>query len=123
MPPAAGRLTRGRGAEANSALAGIPLHVDDPLQGDRVAAVLGLERERGLSCARTEVGGAEGLLECISARRRDERPHDLAAVEGDLDTNPLLFSQWRPPPREPRGRNPDGRTRPPARTAPRGARR
>ena len=93
MPRAARLLTRepasGGRSRTRSALPRKSLHVDDPLQGDRVAPVLGFEREGGVSCARTDLGGSESLLERVCARRRDERAHDLPAVERDLDPNPL----------------------------------
>src|SRR5207244_795501 len=77
------------------------LDVDHPLQGNRVAAVLRLEGQRRLPAAGAQLGGAECLLQRVGARRRDERAHDLAAVEGDLDTNPLLRHAT-PPPTGPR---------------------
>src|SRR3954471_1181694 len=75
-PCNAGPGSRGR-AEADAALPQEPLHVEHALQGDRVAAVLGVERERGVTRARAEVGGAERLLEGVGAAGRDEGAHDL----------------------------------------------
>src|SRR4051794_19854851 len=84
MPPAARRLTRSRRPEADPALPGEALHVHDPLEGDRVAAVLRIESEGRLARAGTEVGRAQRLLQRVCTGRRDQRAHDLAAVEGDL---------------------------------------
>src|SRR5207253_8543640 len=77
MPPSPSRLTRSGagGAEAHPAFAGEALDVDHPLQGNRVAAVLRLEGQRGLPAAGAQLGGAECLLQRVGARRRDERTH------------------------------------------------
>src|SRR5215212_3018199 len=80
MPLPARRLTRGRSPEADPAFAREPLDVHDPLERDGVAAVLGLERQRGLACARTNLGRAERLLERVRARGGDEGAHDLPTV-------------------------------------------
>src|ERR1051325_8700183 len=81
VPGAAKRLTRGRGAEADAAFPCEALDVDDTLKGDRVPPVLGVERKSGLPCAGADVCRSQSLLERIGARRRDERAHDLPAVE------------------------------------------
>ena len=65
---ASNSLGRG-GAEADPALPREPLHIDDALQGDRVAAVLGIQRERRLTRPGSEIGRAERLLEGVGARR------------------------------------------------------
>src|SRR5436190_6462856 len=121
MPYVAWGLTRDGGSETDAAFARKPLDVDDPLQGDGVAAVLSLQRQGSLPGPRPDVRGAERLLERVGARRRHERTHDLPAVEGDLDPDPLRASQPKPPPRERRERNPGARTRPRARRALRAA--
>ena len=97
MPGEAGLVTRmpassGGRAEPDAALAREPLHVDDALQGDRVATIFGVECQSSVTCARTDLCGAERVLEGICRRRRDECSHDLAAVECDLDPYPLRFS-------------------------------
>src|SRR5467141_3492261 len=97
MPGSARLLTRRRAssrsrAEPDAALARKPLHVDDTLQGDRVATIFCIEREGSLTRARTNLCGSERLLEGIGGTRRDERSHDLAAVECNLDAYPLRFS-------------------------------
>src|SRR5690242_16305134 len=89
VPCAAKGLTRGRGPEADAAFPCEALDVDDALQGDRVAAVLGLQRQGRLARACADIGSGERLLERIGARGRHQRAHDLPAVESDLDTHPL----------------------------------
>ena len=94
MPRSEGLVTRGPAssdgrAEPYATFAREPLHVDDPLQGNRVAAVLCLECESGLARTCAELDGSERLFERIGAGRRDKGAHDLAAVERDLDSNPL----------------------------------
>src|SRR5580765_4766023 len=109
MPDRAKRLTRGGRPEADAAFAGEPLDVDDPLEGNRVAPVLGLERKSRLARAGPNGRRTQRLFEGICARRRDQRAHDLPAVEGDFYTHTVGTSQLKPPPRERRGRNPGGR--------------
>src|SRR5919197_5767191 len=110
------RLLAGRRCtEPNPTLAGIALHIHDPLERDRVAAVLGLERDRRFTRPGPHLGGAERLLERVRALRGDERAHDLPAVERDLDPDPLTITHSKPPPRGCRGRNQDGRTQPASR--------
>src|SRR5947199_10531779 len=92
VPRVARALTRDRGAEADAAFPREPLDIDDALKGDRVAPVLGVEGEGRLARAGAEVCGAQGLLERIGARRRDQRAHDLATVECDFDPHPLCTS-------------------------------
>src|SRR5580765_8370499 len=70
MPDGAKRLTRGGRSEADAAFAGEPLDVDDPLEGDRVAPVLGLERKSGLAGAGPNVCCAQRLFQGIRTRRR-----------------------------------------------------
>src|SRR5438874_961917 len=102
VPGSTGPVTRrpasspGR-AEPHTALAREPLHVDDPLQGNRVTAILCLERQSGLARASPELRGPERLFERIGSGRGDEGAHDLAAVEGDLDSYPFRFSHLQPP--------------------------
>src|SRR5213083_31014 len=97
VPRVARALTRDRGAEADAAFPREPLDVDDALEGDGVAPVLGVEGEGRLARPGTDVCRAQSLLERVGARRRHERPHDLPAVEGDLDPHPLCASQLTPP--------------------------
>src|ERR671925_2368998 len=98
-------------AETHAALAGKTLHVHDPRQRHRVAAVLRFELEGAVRAAR------DRLLELVRERRLDVRAHHLAALEADLDPNALVLNHSPPAPRGLRARSPDGRTRPRARRA------
>src|SRR5437870_1185272 len=108
MPVERPTLTPG---EADPALTGEALDVDDPRQGERVPAVLGLDLEGAVAAS------AERLLELVRGLRVDVRAHDLTAVEADLDAHALL-SHSPPAPRARRGRSRDARTRPRARRDP-----
>src|SRR5436190_14613021 len=110
-------------AETDAGVTREPLHVDDAAQGDRVPAVLGIEREGGLAGAGADLGRRERVLERVCAVLLDDRAHHLAAVEPDLDADAVLASQLKRPPTKPRRRSPGGRTRPGARRALPGARR
>src|SRR2546429_1630042 len=109
MPRSEREVTRKRSrglrsrAETDPALAGEPLYVDHPLQRDRVPAVLGLQRQRGLAGPCAQLRRAERLLERIGTGRQDEGAHDLPAVERNLDPDPFSFNHLRPPPKERRG--------------------
>src|ERR1043166_7225116 len=100
-------------AEPHPGLAEESPEIDDPGERDDVAGVLGVERHRALL--------ADPALELVGRFRIDEHAQRLTAGEADLDANEL--SHATPPPRERRGRNPGGRTRPRARRDPRVARR
>src|SRR4029453_4533184 len=105
-------------AETDTSFARIALDVDDSRERDRVAPVLGLDLHRSARSA-----AVEGLLELVRDRRLDVRAHDLAAVEADLDPDPVLLSQRSPALREPRARTQDARKGPAYRTVPGAGRR
>src|SRR5512133_2523828 len=88
VPRAASARTRDRGAEADAAFPREPLDVDDALERDGVAPVLGVESEGRLARPGPDVRDAQGLLQRVGARRRDQRAHDLPAVKRDLDPHP-----------------------------------
>src|SRR3954454_3415050 len=95
-----------RDPEPHPRLAPEPAQVDDPAQGDDVLRVLGLEGHRAVL--------ADPVRQLVRGLRADEHAQRLPAVEADLD--PHVLSHVPPPLRERRGRNPDGRTPPAART-------
>src|SRR4029453_3744887 len=100
-------------AETDTSFARIALDVDDSRERDRVAPVLGLDLHRSARSA-----AVERLLELVRDRRLDVRAHHLAAVEADLDPDPVLLSQRSPALRELRARTQDARKRPACRTVP-----
>src|SRR4029077_13209667 len=63
-PVAPPSILRSR-AEPDATFPGETLHVDDPLEGDGVAAILGVERQRSLARSGAELRRAQGLLERI----------------------------------------------------------
>src|SRR4029453_19659353 len=79
------RRSRDLAGEAESALAVKPLQIHDPVEGDRVATVLGLEHDRAVLPRRKR------RLELVSVLARHDGAHDLAALEADLapDLAPL----------------------------------
>src|SRR5207253_5024911 len=108
FPPNRPPLT---GPEAHAAFAAEALHIDDSLQGDRVAAVVRVESERSRG------PGAQRALELVGGLDGDEGAHDLAAVERDLDPDAAGALRHGTPPRRGRrgprpgaGRRPRGRT-------------
>src|SRR5262249_24175535 len=70
--------------EADAALAGEPLHVDDACERDGVPPVLRVERERAV----VALSGGR-LVKVVRRVQGDEHRQDLLAVEGDLDPDPL----------------------------------
>src|SRR5918995_7097802 len=66
-------------SEAEPALTREPLEVDDARRRHGVAAALGAEHDRAV------VPALERGFQLVRRLRRDERAHDLRAVEADLD--------------------------------------
>src|SRR5581483_11785680 len=86
----AGGLTAG--SKADAALAGEALDEHDLRDGDRIAAVLGLEAE-ALVC------GAHRAVDVVRRRRRDVDGQRLAALERDLEADAIELSHPTPAPR------------------------
>src|SRR4051812_9994514 len=84
-PPDAGRNALGArpGSEAEPRFAGEALEVVDPAQDDRVADVVGLDRERAV------LARDERLLEVLGRLHGHEHVHHLPALEADLDPDVL----------------------------------
>src|SRR5919108_2156146 len=93
-------------AEADPALARVPLQIHDSRQRQGVAAVLSVDLERAI------LRGAQSLLELLSRGDLHVRAHDLAPFEADLDADALGFSHSTPAPRALRAPRPGARTRP-----------
>src|SRR5213078_1658717 len=95
-------VTKGSGParETEPRLAREALHVDDPAERDRVAAVVRIERDGAV------VPGGQRLLELVRGGARQPRTHDLAAVEGDLDDYALVTRHLSPAQQGRRGPRP-----------------
>src|SRR3990172_2856409 len=96
----------GGALEADLRFAREALDVGDARDRDETRGVLGLELDDAVPPR------GEMPLQTVGVFRQDERAHDLAAVEADLDPNLLarLSHGSTPPPRGRRAGNPDGRT-------------